>query len=128
MPVIPGEQWLNRRPKCRWRWRDMRTDTVYACDSRQPEARHDRHFTNGSPSVVWYQDNPAAFYATEPESPTLTTRIQVSPVQDCANLQCPNQAHEGRMTVFTAFTSRAGAKRDVTLLLCAPCADYLSRL
>lgn len=44
----------------------------------------------------------------------------------CSNIMCPNRAGEGQMATFV-LRSRAGASRDVALILCAPCADALVR-
>lgn len=85
----------------------------------------------------WREGDVGAFSVSVTPPPTLGPtidaqpfeRFQVTPVDRCVNLECPNRAHEGRMTILSVHArALAGAKRDVALLLCAPCAEYLSRV
>lgn len=63
-----------------------------------------------------------------PEGEPPEGRYRMAMVNRCANQACSNRAGEGTMAVLTAHTTRPVATRDVTLILCAPCAEYLARM
>lgn len=44
----------------------------------------------------------------------------------CANTLCPNQPHEGRFGTLV-LRSRAGAFRDMALIMCVPCGEALRK-
>jgi hypothetical protein len=56
-------------------------------------------------------------------------KVRIERIEHCANVQCTNRASEGTMTVVTFPVSQLPieAPRDIKLVMCAPCATYLSR-
>ncbi len=46
----------------------------------------------------------------------------------CANLECPNEMHEGQFTLLRTRKQLVGGHRGLTLLLCGPCASVLRRI
>lgn len=59
-------------------------------------------------------------------APASPPYFRAARVDRCANQGCPNRANEGRMAVVTI--EARGAKRDVVLILCTPCAEHLGRV
>lgn len=102
-----------------------------------PEREHQVHtnMPNESPyhglRKTWMDSTEGAFQVVVPAVPAdgLPERTSVATVDgSCANRICPNRAGEGRFTVMTVHATRARAARDVVLILCAPCAEYLGRM
>lgn len=58
---------------------------------------------------------------------SMSPHVRLTVVDRCANQWCPNRQDEGRMVVLAVHVGRE-AKRDVTLILCAPCGEYLARM
>lgn len=136
-------------PTCPWR---LTLDGVIYFCKVSPNLKHSVHTNLPDESPYhglrksWTERNDGAFNALNegsaeggpvvPASPALIRlesgetieppeRYRLTPVGRCANQACPNQAHEGKMAVLTAFARGAKAARDVALILCAPCAEYL---
>lgn len=65
-----------------------------------------------------------------PVSPPLSMspHVRLTMIDRCTNQWCPNRGDEGRMALVAVNASAAGAKRDLALILCAPCAEYLARM
>lgn len=121
-PLIPGSQWGSEAQTCPWQL--QRGATLYRCGT--PGTTHTVHFSDGPVPVSWREGEVGAYSVTSNPEQVDRMAIRVAPLDLCDNRQCPNKAHEGTMTVTTVFTTPVGGKRDITLLLCAPCAEYLS--
>lgn len=114
------------RPSATCPWRLQRGGTLYQCTT--PAGTHTVHYSSpaGLMPISWRADDAGAFCVIGGSEPVDRMAIRLAPVDRCDNRQCPNQAYEGTMTITTIFTTPSGGRRDVTLLLCAPCAQYLS--
>jgi len=55
------------------------------------------------------------------------SRFRIEPVDKCVNTLCPNRVGEGKFVLMTIFVSEQRSPRDISLALCAPCAEYLAR-
>jgi hypothetical protein len=109
--------------KCPWRL--GRGTQSLECDSF--EARHRIHYAQVPTPTSWSEDEPGAHKVAWYENEPGANRYEITPMDRCANLECPNRAHEGKMTLMRVYTAGRGvSRRDVTLLLCAPCADIMS--
>ena len=51
-----------------------------------------------------------------------------TPIDRCANLACPNRAHEGQFVLAQTPTPVVGGHRPLAFMLCAPCAHALAAL
>lgn len=126
MPLTPDAQWRGDDITCPWRL--QRGTTLYACDHGGGD--HDIHVTGHPIMASWRADDVGAFSVIGSSEPTLDrpTSVRVARIRECANRQCPNKASEGEMTLTTIHTALRGAPRDVALLLCAPCSEYVTRM
>lgn len=111
--------------RCPWRY--SHGLTVYACGMPSSLEHHIHEAGPGGPALAWREDDPSAFRADVADSSQSVT-VRNRSLDRCVNQQCPNEAGEGQMTTTTIRTTLRGAPRDVVLLLCAPCGEYVSRM
>lgn len=121
MAIIPGAQW-RAGDSCPWRL--QRGKILHVCDHGGGD--HRIHVVGHPIEISWREDDRGAFSVASIPEQVSQMAIRLGPIDLCDNRQCPNKVGEGTMTVTTVFTTPFGGKRDVTLLLCAPCAEYLS--
>lgn len=144
MAILSPEQWYNRFT-CPWRL--VARGATHYCMVTTPG--HTVHCNLPGASLydkakrTWTAREAGAF-REEPlaQGGSVTTSEQPEPAQPaperyrlavvdrCANQECSNRAREGRMATLTVFTTlgQVKPKRDVTLILCFPCAETLARV
>lgn len=57
-----------------------------------------------------------------------TPGVRFTHVDRCANLTCPNRAHQGSFAIVATEDNVVGGHRPLELVLCAPCASALVEL
>lgn len=128
------------------------TGTTHVTRCRLPDRDHNVHVESlGRAGLAWTDASPGAFRTGGPVNPFgprivrgdrwLTgdpfpgyvrpaedpaPRVEVIKHDRCANILCPNRAHEGQFSTLT-LRGRSGAKQNLALIMCAGCAEALMK-